>query len=432
MPVHLPFDLGSCRSIADALSAYERQAVLEPEERDVYELAQTIDTAQLAVERLLKHVVSQSDELLLVASLNQDILKTLHKARKHRGVKSIFQTGVRFNTIDALPAAKLIAEVTHPEVAGAEYDAFVEALQSIVTLRNHVQHGTLFGDTDYLLGEVKRLLSELHHLITSLCPELFAVLRQIDGQAEHRLKALKEEMDAAWAVLAAYLGEVKQIEVPVGIYITLPGPDSSLDVILTGPTIGGGEDSLSLAAVVPAGGAVGIFAKALTPERVHAALMTAAIQKAAAEKFSLLSLSPPSSSSLGPLAGGYAAALTAPPATSRDEPIVAAEDGLLEFGGGSGFLWLQLKNVTKRRQLVVKVRPDSWRIRVKQGQADCEVRGILLPSAASDRQVPHVRVTGKVHLAGEYLFEEAREEIGIPAGGTWRVLKGSLELRLDT
>src|SRR6185312_14984870 len=80
MPVYFGFLDGALHALLDSLDGLEALLAQAVEKRDTYRLSRTIDSAHLATERLLKHVVAEVDPYLLLMSPNHEMLKVLRKA----------------------------------------------------------------------------------------------------------------------------------------------------------------------------------------------------------------------------------------------------------------------------------------------------------------------------------------------------------------
>ena len=103
MPVYLGFLDGALNALLDALDGLEALLAQPVETRDTYQLSKTIDSAHLATERLLKHVVADVDPYLLLLNPNHEVLKALRKAVVHRDAPSIFSSTARFDMSNRQP-----------------------------------------------------------------------------------------------------------------------------------------------------------------------------------------------------------------------------------------------------------------------------------------------------------------------------------------
>jgi hypothetical protein len=257
MPIHLSFLEAAAKAIVDGIRLHDAQFARDEDERDAYQLARAIDSVHLGTDKLLKHIVSNIDPYLLLKNPRPEVIRDIRGAILHGGASSMFTTGVRIETLDAEPLAKVIRDVIRPGIPDTDMSAFIDALQSVVALRNHVQHGELFGDSDRMLAHLRRLLGGVYVLGANVSPEIFHTLCGLDGQAESRLKAYKDEIDGAWQVLIDYLATHGSISLSVSIDVWLPSADEPNRVFVSGRGYSG--DRVSFLTTVPEAHSKGLF-----------------------------------------------------------------------------------------------------------------------------------------------------------------------------
>ena len=127
VPIHLTFLDGALDALVEALALYESQLKLMPAARDAYKVSRAIETTHLSVERLLKHIVASVDPYLLLANPRPELLRNLRKVLIRDQAPTIFASGVFFETIDPIQLAKLLQDVTHPEIDEQFFDSFLES-----------------------------------------------------------------------------------------------------------------------------------------------------------------------------------------------------------------------------------------------------------------------------------------------------------------
>lgn len=161
-------------------------------------LVQSIAPIYLATDRWLKALISTIDAYLLLSNPSRTLIQNLRAAMLNNDSTSIFTCGAEFDSLNAVETAKLLSAVIRPKISDESHSAFVAALKAVATLRNNVQHGELYGDGDELLASVKRLLAELYLLARDVTPDFLAKASELNGQTVSRLKAYKQDVDAAW------------------------------------------------------------------------------------------------------------------------------------------------------------------------------------------------------------------------------------------
>lgn len=433
--MHLTLIDASAHSAIDGLMLYERAIGRPSDKVDAYEVARSIDATHLAADKLVRHLVATLDPLLLVAGLNHETLKAIRAATRHSNAATIFASSAKFKTHDVEQIAKLVQDVTHTSVDPSSYGEFLQALRDVTTLRNHVQHGELFGDPSSMLAAVRRLLAEIGVLARATCPELLSRIESIDGQAVSRLRALKEEVDGAWQVLLDYIAARGTISLPFVIYVDLQTVGASVGMFIApGPARGGFHCETQ----VPPSNASGLFALHLSANEIQGRYLRRYLQPASNLGFtpqpisSRVKAEPTSSSSwLKSLIGlNSLLGVDMPTDPAPKVPILAFEDGELQLTAAGAVLSAHLAGVSKRTYLSASVLLSDWRL-IAHAQSDrVDVSGIVSSAIhPPDRPPPAtLSVQGIGHMTLEAALAEPSQVRELPAGTVWRTFEGELTI----
>jgi hypothetical protein len=418
MPIHLTLLDAATQAIADALALHDKQLHTPVPKRDPYQIARAVDSVHLGTDKLLKHIVAKVDPYLLLKSPKPDLLRNIRGALLHGGAQSFFSSKVRIETLDAEPTAEILRDVIYPGINQSEYAGFIEALKAIIPLRNHVQHGELFGDGDQILANVRHLLGEIYPVAKSLCPDFFEQLRNVDEQAESRLKAYKEEIDGAWQVLFDYLTQNSDFELEIVVDVWLLASDQPLGVKFSNEW--GLGNRLSSLVMIPASNASGLFVKPQSPNNLGRALA-----RAMRSQLVHRDEQPPhleEEATRWYLFGNAAVSEVRP-----KEPILPLQNGRISIETASGQLSINLPNVRKRSYVTIDVLLSDWSISLEAMQIDGQISGILQPVRGS--QVGKISAEGTIQLDKEYVLSESNESLDLPEGTTRWSMRGKITLK---
>jgi hypothetical protein len=420
MPIHLSFLDAAAKAIVDGIRIHDAQFSRDEAGRDAYQLARAIDSVHLGTDKLLKHIVSAVDPYLLLKNPRPEVIRDIRGAILHGGASSMFTSGVRVETLDAEPMAKVIRDVIRPSIPDADMSAFIDALQAVVSLRNHVQHGELFGDSDRMLANLRRLLGGVYALGASVCPEFLRAVRELDGQAESRLKAYKDEIDGAWQVLLDYLAAHGSIALSISVDVWLPSADEPNRVLVSRRGYSG--DRLSFMATVSDTHSHGLFRR-LFP--IGGSLGRALRRVSTDDLADDLGIDQTQPSK----PRGILAALTeyVPPPRKAILPL---DEGELRVESVLGQVSVHLPKLEKRSYLTANVLFSDFTVKLLGSEFVGSVRTVLLPARGTTRRT--ITVSGKIQLYGEYVLSEPDEKLDLPSGATWWALGGDVELAADS
>jgi len=431
MPVYFGFLDGALHALLDSLDGLEALLAQAVEKRDTYRLSRTIDSAHLATERLLKHVVAEVDPYLLLMSPNHEMLKVLRKAVVHRDTPTIFSSSARFDTVKPSALAKLVPDVTHPTIDPTLYGPFENAFTAVTSLRNMVQHGELYGDSDELLAAVKRLLAELLPVMQAISPDGLEKLRGIRGQAESRLKALKVELDGSWVVLTDYLKAERTVTIESKLYLTTPPEGNALTLVIAPKVVG--TNAISAFFSLPASAAVGFFGRALSKSELETRQRLRSLERGVPSVLQALWLG---SSSQSPVANshnlGLGAALSQSAVATPTAPLWPLEAGNMLVDVAPASLSLHLEGIKNSEYLNVSIALVKLHAQFAPTETRGSIDGLLLPAvrAGISPALP-IRMSGGIDMTGEYFVEEPDEKLSMVAGSTWRVFESTITLTWD-
>lgn len=422
MTIHLNFLEGASHAIAEALQIHDQQEKRSEDARNPYQIARAVDSLHLGVDKLLKYIVQRVDPYLLLKNPSRELLRNLRGAVLNGGATSIFTSTVRFETLDAGPIAEIIREVISPKIDTTEFAAFTDALQSIVRLRNAVQHGELFGEGEQILAAMRRMLGEVHPVASQLCPEFFSTLRTINGQAESRLKAYKAEIDGAWQVLIDTLRDHQSLDVPFTLVVRLPAAGEALIVSLRGERYR--SDSFSSDLVVPIEDAKGFFRNPLPSGRS----LGRALQRASFKEFHL-DIVPTKNIQPGDVTRSLLELLAEGP--PPPEPLLPLESGELILRSATGRASIHLPNIRKKSMLSIDLLLRNLTVQIDARQVQGSISGFV-QSARSQPMADNtvVKADGSIQLEGESVSVDADEVYGLPAGTTRWSFGGVMQLSL--
>lgn len=418
MPIHLSFLDAATKAIADGIRTHDIQFARDEERRDAYQVARAIDSVHLGADKLLKHIVSKVDPYLLLKNPRPEVIRDIRGSMLHGGATSMFTSGVRIETLDAEPTAKVIRDVIRPSIPDADMSAFVDALQAVVSLRNHVQHGELFGDSDRMLANLRRLLGGLYALAVSVCPDFFDALRKVDGQAESRLKAYKDEIDGAWQVLLDYLATYGALALSMSLDVWLPSADEPNRVFVSRGYSG---DHLSFRTTVSDTHSHGLFRRSLP---IGGSLGRALRRVSTDDLAEALRIEEPRSNQPFDILSALTEYVSPP-----KKAILPLDEGELRIDSVFGQVSVHLPKLGKRSYLTANVLFSHFSVVLIGDELEGSVRTKVLPTRGATHS--EIDVAGKIQLYSEHVISEPNEKLDLPAGATWWSLGGEVELSAE-
>jgi hypothetical protein len=297
-------------------------------------------------------------------------------------------------------------------------------LGSLTRLRNQAEHAELYGHSDEMLTTVQRQLALIPELAMTFAPDLLeTAIEKWDNQAESRLKAIRDQVDAAWQVVLDYLRSAGTVECPCEGMVVTVAPETDLTVHIIGS---GGFASNRIYSLLrlPWHDAGGMFRRILLPEPPLEmdGLFSDLIAGSAGRSFTPPTTRPGLLAILG-------RAMGSPPPEKPGR--VPAEDGSLNFSHVPGDLSLHMPS--KRRSYVsARVELRKWSIMFRSNVLEGSVDGQLISAKESEQADPArtVHVSGSVVLTTEGVASKDSEELGFATGATLRWFKGTLAIQL--
>jgi len=460
LPVYLTFLDHAVASTAEALRLLSGEERKSEPKREAPKLALAIQQGHMAVEKLLKHVVSVVDPYLLLEQINSKFLRDLRKEVRSQELPTIFATRAHLVSSNAEQAWGVLKEVIGPAIDADTASSFEAALKGLSILRNQAQHGELYGEFHEAVNVLKRTFSKLPAVSSVVCPEFLQLLEEKHLTQYAELRAIEQAVDAAWWALRAFLmkGKGKRIKIPLTIHVTIRPNIPTVDLTISrhgGSTLGyipsspgKGESGLSLSAEVEMERVSGLFGKIITPEQAterDAARRQVTRRRAVTTPIPLaLAVAPATPQAppgglgglgLGGLLGirrtligdAFKDWYTQEQAYIEKNGMPPLEDGTLELDVATAWITVPLGRKSEKH-ITGDVILQNCRLIVESRKPRGRLTGFLFPRVSTGEIQP-ITVDGKIWLTSEFVIKDNPSEL-LPLGTVIRFFRGEVQLTL--
>ncbi|MBL8987215.1 MAG: hypothetical protein JNJ80_13155 [Gemmatimonadetes bacterium] len=410
MTIHLSLLDDARPSLVEALRAYQGQVATEAAARDPRRIAQAITQLHIGLEKGFKHRLGQIDQALPVARLSGGDLQKLRKLQLEQGAPTLLSVRTRVDTHGLSGLLHILTDILSPSLVPGILDQFIQHCVDLVALRNQHVHAELFGSSDEILAVITRLLSRLRPVLQAIHPQLLAALREDYNQLDAYLTGIENDVDGAWHVLTEYVTAQGAIDIEVTCFVTLPSDGGATQFSLAGAGLIG--NSLSARALLPPGGAKGLFARPLAPgdARFWDLSQKQALIRPQEGLLALFAQPVPEIGNLG--ARGF----------------IPTEDGMVSLVGLSSRVFVSVPG-EKPSFIAANARIDSSDVTFIANQEGGSIVGRLSSGAVlgGAAKAASLAFQGTLFLDAEFVYTQAVEHA--PLGSTVRSLKGTLTLR---
>ena len=414
----------------------------------------------MAVEKLLKHVVSQVDPYLLLEQVNSRFLRDLRREVRSQELPTIFTTRAHLASSNAEQSWSVLKEVLRPAIDADTTFSFDSALKALSSLRNQAQHGELYIEFHDAANALKHTFSKLPAISSVVCPQFLQLLEEKHLPQYAELRAIEQAVDAAWWALRAFLmkGKGRRIKIPLTIHVTIRPSIPTVELTVSRHSGGAfafglsspgkGESGLSLSAEVEMERVTGLFGKIITAEEAteRDAARRQVIRRRLATSPIAVALAAVADSPLPPPGGllnnlglggvqpvrrtisdAFKEVFAREQAYIEKNGMPPLEDGTLHLDVATAWITVPLGRKSEKH-ITGDVILRSCQLAVESRKPRGRLTGFLSPRISAGDIQP-IAVDGKIWLTNELVIRDNPSE-ALPLGTVIRFFRGEVQLTL--